>query len=215
MALPQYAMKTRIPLWVFVFLFLSAVLGVALAIAGEWMVRSFGTFDLSIPLELTSDYSPGSISIDGWKEFRSPVASIRLPAHISRRQLVSVEPEALIVTSPRQSLWISVLALGPSSKMKLFWYESCLRARRNPFLLMGKAMIVPPLGHPRPQLWKKQVGRWTGFFYGTPRRVVADIFDDSCYLRIVCVSREKLLSEEPWIYEAVASVRCRASGHRH
>ncbi|MBI4314028.1 MAG: hypothetical protein HY594_04345 [Candidatus Omnitrophica bacterium] len=180
------------------------------SVAGEWMLRRFSAFDLSMTPQVLPAYAAPGSSTNGWRTFRSSRTTARVPPEVSRRQSVSVEPDALVLTNSRQTLWISVTAPRRSSRMAEFWYASCLHSKRNPLLLMGKAAIVPPLGTRRPEFWQKKVGNWNGFFYGAPRRVVADLFDASGHVRVVVMSRDRDLAEFDWIYDFLASIRYRA-----
>ena len=159
-------------------------------VAGDLMARRFSGFALtSVPRALPV-YQPLDLAA-AWRTVHTRQLSLRAPAALIRRQMVSSAPEAVILTDRRQQVWLSVQVRPLEHRWMPWWYRWCLYARRNPIGLLGKALLVPPLGTSAPQMLDQRLGPWQGYLYVAPHRVVAELFDDAHHVTAVVVARQE------------------------
>lgn len=175
------------------------------------MAARFTGFDLRQTAGLAPAYQPPTVPPPRWRRYAAHGVEVMVPPEFTRRQRVSSAPDALILTNRRQTAWLSFTARPANSRWAVWWYRWCLRAQGNPVGLMGKAILVPPLGTRTPRVFEQQLGAWQGFLAMDPRarRVVAELFQARSHVTAVMVARHDGVMDLRTARAILASLRVR------
>lgn len=204
---------------------MTAAIMIGMLAWAEIALRRFSAFDLArvpinapaYPAQLVRDVAHArASSIHGvgsaplqWRRYRFRRMSMLIPDGLVRRQSVGSAPDVLILTDRRQTLWVSVTLTRSETAWTPAWYRFCLHARRNPIGLMGKALIIPPLGTRTPGLIAQTLGPWQAYLYVTPKRMAADLFADGYHVTAVLAARRDGLLTVEIARRLLASIRVR------
>lgn len=201
--------RPLIPRWGLVVVVGGGLLLATLA-AGVAAIRQFSGFDLRrVPTALPA-YLPGDLPSSSWRTVSFRGMTVQVPPMLSQRQAVASAPEALVLTTVRQTLWLSLTVSPLRSPWAFWWYRTCLYARINPVGLMGKGLLVPPLGTRTPALFEQPLGPWRAFLYAAPpHRLAADLFDGPDHVTAMFVARREGVVPLELAREILASVRVR------
>lgn len=172
-------------------LLLVAATGLLGWVASDWLVGRFTGFDLRRTPGIAPAYPAPALPPPRWRRYATSRMTVVVPPYVTRRQPVASAPGALVLTNRRQTLWCSFAVMPRGTRWTSWWYRTCLYAQRNPIGLIGKALLVPPLGTAAPRLQEQQLGPWRGFLYmdAARRRLVADLFDARSHVTAVFVAR--------------------------
>lgn len=188
--------------------------------AGHGMARGFVTLDLTRVPTAVPPYQPEGRGEASTRRSHRPTAPRSDPWPLMRLRGVSVAvPPGLryprrttasgarILTDRWQTTWLSMTPRRLPSRWAAQWYRTCLYARRNPVGLLGKALLVPPMGTPTPQLMDQQIGPWQSYLYLTPSRIAADLFDGRHHVTVVYAGRRDAGTDLDTLRAIVASLR--------
>ena len=176
-----------------------------LAAAGG-MVRRFSALDLTRVPTAMPLYQPTSPPSATWPVVRLRGVSVTVPPGL-RHPRQATTPGALILTDRWQTTWLSMTPRRSASRWAAQWYRTCLYARRNPLGLLGKALLVPPMGTPAPQLLDQQIGPWQAYLYVTPSRIAADLFQGRRHVTLVYTGRREGGADLDTLRAIIASLR--------
>ncbi len=180
-------------------------------VAGTVIVRRSSAFDLTITPVTAPAYQPVGAPDGRWRTYHGRGLVVQVPSVFQRHPQVSTAPEAFVLTNRRQTLWLSITVQRTPSRWSRWWYRWCLYARRNPVGLMGKSLLVPPMGTRSPQILEQQMGSWHGYLYCAPRMVVADLLDETHRVRVVVAARRDGLLDVEQVRAILASIRLQGS----
>lgn len=180
------------------------------------LVAQFSGFDLRRIAGLAPAYQPPPVPPPRWRRYAAHGVEVLVPPEFVRRQPVSSAAEALIVTNRRQTVWVSVTVRPASSRWAVSWYRMCLRAQQNPVGLMGKAILMPPLGTRAPRCFEQPLGPWQAFLAMDPhrRRLIAELFHDRAHVTAVLVARHDGLLDLDTARAILASIRVASDAAR-
>ena len=151
-------------------------------------------------------YQPTSPPSATWPVVRLRGVSVTVPPGL-RHPRQATTPGALILTDRWQTTWLSMTPRRSASRWAAQWYRTCLYARRNPLGLLGKALLVPPMGTPAPQLLDQQIGPWQAYLYVTPSRIAADLFQGRRHVTLVYTGRREGGADLDTLRAIIASLR--------
>ena len=176
-------------------------------VGGSVIVRRCSAFDLTVIPVAAPAYQLASSPKGRWRAYHGRGIVVHVPLIFQRHPQVSSVPDALVLTNRRQTLWLSITVQRVPSRWSRWWYRWCLYARRNPVGLMGKSLLVPPMGTRSPQLVEQQLGPWQGYLYCAPRLLVADLLDETHRVRVVVAARRDGLLDVEQVRAILASIR--------
>lgn len=174
--------------WVIGGTLLLAVVAAGSAAMGQGIVRRFTPLDLTLVPLPAPPYQPATPLSDTWPVVRLRGLSVAVPPGL-RYPRIATTPGTLVLTDRRQTTWLSITPRRSAGRWTAQWYRHCLYARYDPLGLLGKALLIPPMGTPTPQLVDQRLGPWQGYLYLTPTRAAADLFDGRHHVTVVYAGR--------------------------
>lgn len=160
-------------------------------LAADGVMRAYPALDLArVPIPLPA-YQPASGAREGWSVVRVRGMSVRVPPGLRHPATAATEPGTVVLTDRQQTTWLSMTPRHGRSRWAARWYRHCLYARRDPLGLLGKALLVPPMGTPTPQLLEQSLGAWQSYLYVAPPRIAADLFDGRHHVTVVYAGRRR------------------------
>ena len=176
-------------------------------VLAEGMARRFTALDLTrVPLP-APPYQPASPLSETWPVVRMRGLSVTVPPALRYPRLATAPPGTLVLTDRWQTTWLSITPRRSSGRWAAPWYRHCLYTRHDPLGLLGKALIIPPLGTPTPRLVDQRIGAWQAYLYLTPARLAADLFDGRHHVTLVYAGRRESALDVDTVRAIVASLR--------
>lgn len=158
-------------------------------IAGEAIVRAYHGLDLTRVPTMAAPFSRDAVTREGWAVVRVRGMSLTAPAGLRHPKTAATPAGTAGLTDQKQTTWLSITLRRSRSRWADRWYRYCLYADREPLGLLGKALLVPPMGTPTPQILDQQLGPWHAYLYVATPRIAADLFDGRHHVTVIYTGR--------------------------
>lgn len=176
-------------------------------VAGEAIVRESQGLDLTRTPVSAPPFTSAAGARDGWAVVRVRGMAVTVPPGLRYPKTAATPPGTVVLTDRTQTTWLSITRRHATSRWAARWYRHCLYTRRDPLGLLGKALLVPPMGTPAPELVDQRLGPWQGYLYVAAPRVAADLFDGRHHVTVVYAGRREAAADLETARAIMASLR--------